>query len=166
MQFIVAIVALATAAVAAPSGESWECTFGQYECSWKGDSIKQCDISGKWVVSSPEMALRFPRDLPDANHDFFLPTGQTVGPCPDGTSCHDSAENGLPYCFADASKEKRGASTSCAAPGTYSCTWDHKGINVCDSQNVLEFNGACPEGTHCQNLASANNIPFCVTNGW
>lgn len=75
MQFITAILALAATAAALPSSENWECTFGQYECAWDGDSIKQCDISGKWVVSnsssSPIFLVSF---LPSPTHLPTLPT--------------------------------------------------------------------------------------------
>lgn len=52
MQFTAAILALAAAVSAAPdlSARGW-CTFGEYDCSKDGRSIKQCDISGNWVVS-------------------------------------------------------------------------------------------------------------------
>lgn len=48
MQITATILALATAAMAAP----YQCTFGQYVCSKDGLSISQCDISGHWVVSA------------------------------------------------------------------------------------------------------------------
>lgn len=54
MQFLAVILALAATAVAAPNGDSsdsWKCTFGEYACDKGGDSIKQCSIDGKWVVS-------------------------------------------------------------------------------------------------------------------
>ncbi|CAN8104079.1 unnamed protein product [Discula destructiva] len=53
MQFITAILALAATAFAAPnlSSRGYECTFGQYACSHDGLTIKQCDITGHWVVS-------------------------------------------------------------------------------------------------------------------
>lgn len=62
MQFIATILALAATAVAVPSSgsESSGCTFGQYECSYDGDSIKQCDISGSWVVSALTFLLSCP----------------------------------------------------------------------------------------------------------
>lgn len=52
MQFITTILALAVTAFAAPdlSSRGYQCTFGQYVCSPDGLTIKQCDISGKFVV--------------------------------------------------------------------------------------------------------------------
>lgn len=61
MQFTTAILALAATAFAAPNvaTRGGQCTFGQYVCSHDGLSIKQCDISGNWVVSifSPCLSL-------------------------------------------------------------------------------------------------------------
>lgn len=53
MQFTTTILALAATAFAAPdlSIRGGQCEFGQYACSYDGLSIKQCDISGNWVVS-------------------------------------------------------------------------------------------------------------------
>ncbi|KAF3765551.1 hypothetical protein M406DRAFT_355969 [Cryphonectria parasitica EP155] len=138
MQFTTAILALAAAVSAAPNLSSrGECTFGQYECSADGRSIIQCDIAGNWI---------------------------TVGPCPHGDYCGYSDENDLPYCYGP-KKEKRGNSPPyCTTPGTYSCTPDDRGINVCNAENQLLFNGACPKDTHCEPIASAGGIPFCVEN--
>ncbi|KAH8778586.1 hypothetical protein F5883DRAFT_639084 [Diaporthe sp. PMI_573] len=109
-----------------------QCTFGQYVCSTDGLSIKQCDIFGNLV---------------------------TIGPCPDGSKCSNIGT--IPYCQAVPKTKRAGAPPACSTPGTYSCTADNKGINVCNSQNQLVFNGACPDKTHCGYL---NGIPFCVDN--
>lgn len=52
MQFSTTILALAATAFAAPnlSTRDYQCQFGQYACSDDGLTIKQCDISGNWVV--------------------------------------------------------------------------------------------------------------------
>ncbi|KAJ0124796.1 hypothetical protein N8I77_005784 [Diaporthe amygdali] len=81
----------------------------------------------------------------------------TIGPCPDGSKCSNIGD--IPYCQA-VPKTKRSA-PYCATPGAYTCTPDLKGINVCNAQNQLVFNGACPDKTHCGYL---NGIPFCVDN--
>ncbi|KKY31262.1 hypothetical protein UCDDA912_g08758 [Diaporthe ampelina] len=108
-----------------------QCTFGQYVCSIDGLSILQCDITGKLV---------------------------TIGPCPDGSKCSNIGST--PYCQAALPKEKRaGGPAYCPTPGTYSCSGDSASIWVCNAQNQLIFNGACPEKTHCSYL---NGIPFCV----
>ncbi|KUI53258.1 hypothetical protein VP1G_00629 [Cytospora mali] len=78
-----------------------------------------------------------------------------IGPCPDGSKCSNIGD--IPYC--QAVSTKRSEPPYCAAPGTYSCTADCEGINVCNAQNQLVFNGACPEKSHCGYL---NGIPFCV----
>lgn len=78
-----------------------------------------------------------------------------IGPCPDGSKCSNIGD--IPYC--QAVTQKRGSPPYCSTPGTYTCTGDYEGINVCNSQNQLVFNGACPEKTHCGYL---NGIPFCV----
>lgn len=95
---------------------------------------------------------------PLSNHHKTNTQTQDVGPCPSGTKCSDVGD--IPYC--QTTSTKRGQSNSCSAPGTYSCTGDKMGINVCDSQNQLVFNGACPTNTHCGTL---NGLPFCVENG-
>ncbi|PSR97354.1 hypothetical protein BD289DRAFT_451016 [Coniella lustricola] len=137
MQFTTIVLAFAAAVSAAPSWGS--CTFGEYECSRDGLSISQCDISGHFVE---------------------------VGSCPEGDYCGYSDANDLPYCFGP-NKAKRNGGPSppyCATPGTYTCTPDNHGINVCNTQNQLVLNGNCPAGSHCQPLASAGGIPFCVSN--
>lgn len=57
---------------------------------------------------------------------------------------------------------------SCSKPGSYVCSPDWSGIEVCDSSYQLEWNGACPYGTVCKYLpdGAAGQIPFCVTKGW
>ncbi|KAJ4417734.1 hypothetical protein N0V82_006008 [Gnomoniopsis sp. IMI 355080] len=146
MQFTTAILAFAATAIAAPglSGRDYQCQFGQYACSEDGLSIKQCDISGQWVE---------------------------IGGCGANEICKYDDVNYLPYCFSTASKreevheEKRaGGYPVCYNPGTYSCTSDNAGINVCNAQDQLVLNGWCPKGTHCAPLASAGGIPFCVNN--
>ncbi|ROW06888.1 hypothetical protein VMCG_04030 [Cytospora schulzeri] len=78
-----------------------------------------------------------------------------IGPCPDGSRCSNIGD--IPYC--QAVTKKRDSPPFCSTPGTYACTGDHKGISVCNAQNQLVFNGACPENTHCGYL---NGTPFCV----
>ncbi|KAG8164262.1 hypothetical protein KVR01_006180 [Diaporthe batatas] len=133
MQFFTTILAFATAAMAVPA-HSPPCTFGQYQCSADGLSILQCDISNKLVL---------------------------IGPCPSGSKCSNIGS--IPYCQ-NVPKVKRAggpAPGTCSNPGAYTCTDDKKGINVCNAQNQLVFNGACPDKTHCGYL---NGIPFCVDN--
>lgn len=110
MKFIVAAVALAATALAAPSVEARDtatCKFGQYRCSADGKAIVQCDVQGHWV---------------------------TIGDCPNGSSCHPI--QGIPYCTKKVAK--RQDSGYCANPGTYSCSSDGQGIDVCDSQNQIQ----------------------------
>lgn len=80
--------------------------------------------------------------------------------------CGYDSTNALPYCYGPKKARRHGGDdeTWCAAPGTYACTADGSGIDVCDAQNQLVLNGACPAGTHCEALASANGVPFCVEN--
>lgn len=84
--------------------------------------------------------------------------------------------NYLPYCFAvpGSTKVKRGGGGDygypqayCETPGTYTCRPDKAGISVCNTQNQVVLNGWCPEGTHCEPLATAGYTPFCVNGpGW
>ncbi|ROW08636.1 hypothetical protein VPNG_06170 [Cytospora leucostoma] len=142
MQIATTILAFAAAATAAP----YQCVFGQYVCSKDGLSILQCDISGHWVH-------------PPRTRYIWLTyvSNQEIGPCPDGSKCSNIGD--IPYC--QAVSKKRDEPPYCSNPGTYSCTGDHKGIDVCNAQNQLVFNGACPDKTHCGYL---NGIPFCVDN--
>lgn len=89
----------------------------------------------------------------------YLTTLQTIGPCPDGSKCSNIGS--IPYCQAVPKTKRAGGPPYCATPGAYSCTDDKTGINVCNAQNQLVLNGACPPKTHCGVL---NGLPFCVDN--
>lgn len=91
--------------------------------------------------------------------ETYLTPLQTIGPCPDGSKCSNIGD--IPFCQAVPKAKRAGGPAYCANPGTYTCTGDLKGINVCNAQNQLVFNGACPDKTHCGYL---NGIPFCVDN--
>lgn len=177
MQFTTAILALAATALAAPnlSSRDYQCQFGQYACSKDGMSIKQCDISGHWVVRIFPFHFHQSHLIPQFKHDLILILEflflQEVGPCGPNEICEYSDANYLPYCFSKTSKredtredKRAGNYPVCSNPGTYSCTYDNAGINVCNAQNQLVLNGWCPKGTHCAPLPSAGGIPFCVNN--
>lgn len=108
MKFIVAAVALAATALAAPSAATEQCKFGAYRCAAGGHGIDICDISGRWV---------------------------SVGPCPSGSSCHNIGN--IPYCTKN-KVDRRQDSGWCPTPGQYTCTADNTGINVCDTQNHIQ----------------------------
>lgn len=88
---------------------------------------------------------------------------QEVGACPKGDHCGYDSTNKLPYCYGP-KKAKRDDEPWCPTAGAYTCTADSTGIDVCNAQNQLVLNGACPDGTHCELLESANWVPFCVEN--
>ena len=144
MKFITAALVLAATALAAPSEKRGdECKFGTYRCTTPNTGIEICNIASEWEL---------------------------VGPCPDGTACEDLPQNGfdLPFCTNEAKVEPKvdkrngrpGQSPGepCQTPGKYDCFGPYA-IQVCDTQNVLQFVGSCPERTNCQYL---NGIPYCV----
>ncbi|KAL2268790.1 hypothetical protein VTJ83DRAFT_3636 [Remersonia thermophila] len=175
MKYIAAIVALATSALALPSGEvdkRSQCTFGTYRCTNPNTGIEICDVSGNWVL---------------------------VGPCPNGTTCSYLPQNGfdLPFCTnsppptptsttdceeptttlltkrAAATNEPRAAEVEprngrpglspgepCSTPGQYDCFGAYA-IMVCDVTKIERFVGHCPERSHCEYL---NGLPYCVAN--
>ncbi|KAK4132714.1 hypothetical protein BT67DRAFT_450863 [Trichocladium antarcticum] len=159
MKYITATLALATLALAAPpttdKRTGTTCQFGTYRCTSPNTGIEICNVSGQWEL---------------------------VGPCPAGTACEDLAQNGftLPFCAAQppptptptptpppaAQPEKRNGRPGqspgerCQTPGRYDCFGPYA-IQVCDTQNVLQFVGPCPERSHCGYL---NGIPFCVAS--
>ena len=142
MKFIVAALALAASAVAAPSEKREACTFGSYRCTNPNTGIEICNYKGQWEL---------------------------VGDCPDDTSCSNLPQNGyeLPFCTNNAPKVKarngrpgQSPGERCQAPGRYDCFGPYA-IQVCNTQKVLEFVGSCPERTHCAYL---NSIPYCVSS--
>ncbi|KAL2263209.1 hypothetical protein VTK26DRAFT_7783 [Humicola hyalothermophila] len=146
MKYIAAVAALAATALAAPPAEKRTktepetCKFGTYRCTTPNTGIEICNISNKWEL---------------------------VGPCPDGTSCEDLPQNGftLPFCTNKPKVETRNGrgpspGETCQTPGKYECFGPYA-IQVCDTQNVLQFVGKCPDRSHCEYL---NGIPFCVAN--
>src|SRR3569833_149276 len=59
-----------------------------------------------------------------------------------------------------APSEKR---TDSCTIGTYACTADNSGIQICNVQGVWELVGACPSGTACENLPQNGfELPFCT----
>lgn len=137
MKYLTAVLALALAAtaLAAPTTGT-TCTFGTYRCTTPNTGIEICDIAGQWEL---------------------------VGPCPNGTSCHDLPQNGftLPFCTNNAQKLRARndqPGDKCTTPGRYQCLGTGA-IQVCDTQNVLEFVGNCPAGSHCDYIGV---IPYCV----
>lgn len=140
MKYIVAALALAASAVAAPSERRTEaCTFGTYECS-SSTGIQVCDIDNTWKY---------------------------VGDCGAGEVCKDLDQNGytLPFCTkpTEAVEKRNGRpgqspGEKCSTPGKYDCFGPYA-IQVCNTQNVLELVGDCPQKTHCSYLY---DIPFCV----
>jgi hypothetical protein len=150
MKFITASLVLAATALAAPSekrsgdsGDSGECTFGTYRCTTPNTGIEICNIASDWEL---------------------------VGDCPDDTACNYLPQNGfdLPFCTNEVKVEPKvdkrngrpGQSPGepCQTPGKYDCFGPYA-IQVCDTQNVLQFVGSCPQRTNCQYL---NGIPYCV----
>jgi hypothetical protein len=142
MKFITAALVLAASAVAAPSEKRGEaCTFGTYRCTTPNTGIEICNVSNQW---------------------------QLVGPCLDGATCEDLDQNGfeLPFCtHADDAKVKarngrpgQSPGEKCQTAGKYDCFGPYA-IQVCNTQNILEFVGSCHERTHCSYL---NGIPYCV----
>jgi hypothetical protein len=147
MKYITATLALAATALAAPQGTvkrtDETCAFGTYRCTDPNTGIEICDIAGQWEL---------------------------VGPCPNGTSCENLAQNGftLPFCTntpAPATEKRNGRpgqspGEKCQTPGKYDCFGPYA-IQVCDTQNVLQFVGNCPQRSHCDYL---NGIPYCVAS--
>ncbi|KAK3998158.1 hypothetical protein QBC44DRAFT_313947 [Cladorrhinum sp. PSN332] len=154
MKYTTALLTLASTVLAAPSAETLEtrtgtnpaCTFGTYRCTSPNTGIEICDIANQW---------------------------QLVGPCPRGTVCTNLPQNGftLPFCTnppapTPTPKAKRNGRPGqspgerCTTPGQYSCFGPYA-IQVCDTQNVLQFVGDCPTKSHCEYL---NGLPFCVAN--
>jgi hypothetical protein len=141
MKFIAAALVLAASAVAAPSDKRTEtCTLGNYRCTTPNTGIEICDISGQWKL---------------------------VGECPDKTSCSNLPQNGfeLPFCTDKKVTARNGRpgqspGEKCQTPGKYDCFGPYA-IQVCDTQNILQFVGSCPQRTHCAYL---NGIPYCVSS--
>ncbi|KAF4333302.1 hypothetical protein FBEOM_12888 [Fusarium beomiforme] len=50
-------------------------------------------------------------------------------------------------------------------PGTYSCTPDLKGWQVCNVDRTWVFAGACPPNTGCL-FNKQNSSPYCVPPGF
>ncbi|OAA58490.1 hypothetical protein SPI_06563 [Niveomyces insectorum RCEF 264] len=49
--------------------------------------------------------------------------------------------------------------------GTYACTADNTGIQICDINGVWELVGPCPSGTSCADLPQNGfDLPFCTNN--
>ncbi|KAK4121978.1 hypothetical protein N657DRAFT_635424 [Parathielavia appendiculata] len=141
MKYIAAALVLAASAFAAPSEKRTEtCTFGTYRCTTPNTGIEICNIQGKWEL---------------------------VGDCPKDTSCQNLPQNGfdLPFCTANKVQARNGRpgqspGESCSTPGKYDCFGAYA-IQVCDTQNVLQLVGNCPDRSHCEYL---NGIPFCVAS--
>ncbi|KAL2174847.1 uncharacterized protein P884DRAFT_271968 [Thermothelomyces heterothallicus CBS 202.75] len=142
MKFTAAALALAASAIAAPSKGSESCQFGTYRCTTPNSGIEICNIAGKWEL---------------------------VGDCPEGTACENlPGGNGvvLPYCTNTAKVQARNGrpgqspGEKCTTPGRYDCFGPYA-IQVCDTQNVLQFVGNCPDRSHCEYL---NGIPYCVAS--
>ncbi|KAJ9138055.1 hypothetical protein NKR19_g7945 [Coniochaeta hoffmannii] len=51
------------------------------------------------------------------------------------------------------------------APGTYSCTTDAKGWQVCDVSGKWVYAGGCPPDTHCEFYVPSAS-PYCVPAGF
>ena len=144
MKYLTAL-ALAAAAIASPAPlsppVSPSCTFGTYRCTIPNTGIEICNVLNQWEL---------------------------VGPCPSGTTCSDLPQNGftLPFCTAKAIVAKRNGrpgqspGEKCDTAGKYQCFGPYA-IQVCDTQNVLQKVGDCPQGSYCDNL---NGIPFCVSS--
>ena len=143
MKYIAAALVFAASALAAPGPSEARntCTFGKYRCTNPNTGIEICDIAGNWEL---------------------------VGPCPKGTACEDLPQNGftLPFCTNTAKVQTRNGrpgqspGEKCQTPGKYDCFGPYA-IQVCDTQNVLQFVGNCPPRSHCDYL---NGIPFCVAS--
>ena len=134
-----ALLSLAASAAAAPTTET--CKFGTYRCTNPNAGIEICNVLNQW---------------------------QLVGPCPKGTSCSDLPQNGftLPFCAANAVERRNGRPGNgspgehCDVAGQYQCFGAYS-IQVCNTSNVLEKVGDCPERSHCDYL---NGIAFCVAS--
>ncbi|EPE09364.1 hypothetical protein F503_07140 [Ophiostoma piceae UAMH 11346] len=47
--------------------------------------------------------------------------------------------------------------------GTYACTTDGTGIQICDIAGQWELVGPCPDGTSCEDLPqNGSDLPFCT----
>ncbi|KAL7762488.1 hypothetical protein ACKLNR_009023 [Fusarium oxysporum f. sp. zingiberi] len=57
------------------------------------------------------------------------------------------------------------ASTSSCKPGTYSCTPDKTGWQVCDVSHKYVAAGVCPPGTSCV-FYKKSASPYCVPPGF
>ncbi|KAJ4060454.1 hypothetical protein NW761_002501 [Fusarium oxysporum] len=57
------------------------------------------------------------------------------------------------------------ASTSSCKPGTYSCTPDSAGWQVCDVNHKYVAAGVCPPGTSCV-FYKKSASPYCVPPGF
>ncbi|KAK4110247.1 hypothetical protein N656DRAFT_285471 [Canariomyces notabilis] len=138
-----ALLTLAATVLAAPTADNQQqCTFGTYRCTTPNTGIEICNVQGKWEL---------------------------VGACPGGTSCENLPQNGytLPFCTNNKPKIEgrngrpgQSPGEKCSTPGQYQCFGPYA-IQVCDTQNVLQKVGDCPQGSHCDYL---NGIPFCVAN--
>lgn len=142
MKFAAAALVLATSVIAAPSTSSKReaCTFGTYRCTADLAGIEICNVQSQWEL---------------------------VGDCPEGLACENLPSGGseLPFCT-EPKTEKRngrpgqGPGDSCTTPGKYDCYGPYA-IQVCNTSNVLEFVGDCPERSHCSYL---NDIAYCVAS--
>ena len=148
MKSITAALVLAASAIAVPFPDGNEtntaCTFGTYECTNPNTGIQICDIAGQWEL---------------------------VGNCPNGTSCQNLPQNGfdLPFCTNTIklkARDGRGRGPSpgdkCQTPGKYVC-FGRNAIQVCDTSNILQLVGQCPQSSHCSYI---NGIPYCVADGF
>ncbi|KIN08960.1 hypothetical protein OIDMADRAFT_16796 [Oidiodendron maius Zn] len=67
----------------------------------------------------------------------------------------------LATAFGKPTQVKRWACT----PGTYSCTTDNKGWQVCNVSGDWVFAGTCPPNTDCV-FFPASQSPYCVPPGF
>ncbi len=64
--------------------------------------------------------------------------------------------------FAAPGEEDDDSGKSCKF-GTYQCTKDNTGIEICDIAGQFELVGDCPKGTACQELPQNGfDLPFCT----
>ncbi|KAK3353745.1 hypothetical protein B0T25DRAFT_545283 [Lasiosphaeria hispida] len=134
------LVALAAAAVlATPTPSTESCILGGYRCRTPNTGIEICNIQSQWEL---------------------------VGPCPNNTECTNLKQNDfdLPFCTNKIATRNGRLGQSpgerCTTPGKYDCYGPHA-IQVCNTQNILEYVGACPAKTHCDYL---NGNAFCMAN--
>lgn len=144
MKFAAAALVLAATAIAAPSTTSKRdpetCSFGTYRCTTPNTGIEICNVENQWEL---------------------------VGPCPDGQACEDLSQGDftLPFCTVPAVEKRNGRpgqspGEPCTVPGKFDCFGPYA-IQVCNTTNVLELVGNCPDRSHCEYV---NEIPFCVAS--